>query len=486
MTPRPNRCRFAVVLTVMVAMPLAFFPAGPASAATAKTRDKPNVLFLAVDDLRPQLGCYGQKQMHSPNIDRLASEGVLFERSFCMVPTCGASRASLMSGIRPARNRFVTWQARADKDVPDAITLNTWFTKHGYYAVSNGKVFHNPADNAAGWSEPAWRPQGGVRYALPTSQKKAKENAKKRKRGRGPAWESADVPDETYGDGLVAKKAVKDLKRLESIDKPFFLAVGFFKPHLPFVAPKKYWDLYDRSEIRLPDNYYRPKNAPDAALHSSGELRAYANIPPSGPVSDETALSLIHGYYACVSYTDAQIGKVLNELDRLGLRDDTIVILWADHGWNLGEHTLWCKHCTFETSMQAPLIVRVPGIEGGKRTSGLTEFIDIYPSLCELAGLPLPKHLEGRSFLPLLRNPEADRKQNAVGRYRAGDTIRTDRYRFSEYTDNKGQVIGRMLYDHHTDPGENTSIAELPENRELVEQLTAQLHAGMGKVSRTR
>ena len=481
MTERLNGFRFAILSAAILAVALGFPPAGQVSAANAKPIDRPNVLFLVVDDLRPQLGCYGQKQMHSPNIDRLASEGVLFERSFCMVPTCGASRASLMSGIRPARNRFVNYLARADKDVPDATTLNTQFKNHGYYTISNGKIFHFPADNAVGWSEPAWRPKGGVTYALPASRKKARENAKKRKRGRGPAWESADVPDETYGDGLVAKKAVEDLRRLKEMDGPFFLAAGFFKPHLPFVAPKKYWDLYDRSEIRLPDNYYRPKDAPDAAIHTFGELRSYADIPPKGPVSDEQALNLIHGYYACVSYTDAQIGKVLAELDRLGLRDDTIVILWADHGWNLGEHTLWCKHCTFETSMQAPLIVRAPGIEGGKRTNGLTEFIDIYPSLCDLAGLPAPEHLEGRSFVPLLKDPDAVRKENAIGRYRTGDTIRTDRYRFTEYTDNGGQVVGRMLYDHRIDSGENVNIAELPENRELVERLARQLHSGMGR-----
>ena len=319
---------------------------------------------------------------------------------------------------------------------------------------------------------------------------KAAENSKLRKNGRGPAWESADVPDETYADGLITPRRQSTIfSRLKDVDQPFFLAVGFFKPHLPFVAPKKYWDLYDRAQIKLPDNYHRPKDAPDVAIHTSGELRAYADIPAKGPVSDEQALSLIHGYYACVSYTDAQIGKVLAELDRLGLRDDTIVILWADHGWNLGEHTLWCKHCTFETSMQAPLIVRVPGIEGGKRTAGLTEFIDIYPSLCDLAGLPLPKHLEGRSFAPLLEDPNANRKQQAIGRYSSGDTIRTDRYRFSEYTSKKGEVIGRMLYDHRNDPGENVNIAELPENRDLVEKRssTEELadpgpgHSGMGK-----
>jgi len=457
----------------------------PFGSSSAAEREKPNVLFLVVDDLRPQLACYGQAQMHSPHIDRLARQGVLFERAFCMVPTCGASRASLMSGIRPARDRFVNYQARADRDVPDVTTLNTHFRNHGYYTVSGGKVFHFPDDSAIGWSEPAWRPRGAVSYALAESRAVAAKNARQSRRGRGPAWESADVPDDTYADGLVANKAIADLRRLADMDQPFFLAVGFFKPHLPFVAPKKYWDLYDRSEIRLPDNYHRPKDAPDVAIHSFGELRSYAGIPPRGPVSDETAVSLIHGYYACVSYTDAQIGKVLDELERLGLGEQTIVIFWADHGWNLGEHTLWCKHCTFETSMWAPLIVRAPGVKGGKRTPALTEFIDIYPSLCELAGLPLPEHLQGKSFVPLLKDPRQAIKQTAIGRYGPGDTIRTDRYRFTEYT-KAGNVIGRMLYDHRLDPHENVNLAGLPENQAVVEELTDRLHARMGRPRNSR
>ncbi len=456
---------------LLLAWPLA------AAAATPARPEKPNVLFLVVDDLRPQLGCYGQRQMISPNIDRLAAEGVLFERAYCMVSVCGASRASLMSGLRPARNRFVNWMARADKDAPGVTTLNTHFKRHGYYTLSLGKVFHYPQDNAQGWSEPAWRPTTGGHYALPENQQRARKSP----RHYALPYESADVADTRYRDGMLAEKAIAELDRLKDLDQPFFLAVGFFKPHLPFVAPKKYWDLYDPAEIHLPDNYYRPKDAPDEAIHNFGELRAYAGVPKSGPVSDEMARTLIRGYYACVSYTDAQIGKVLAKLDRLKLRHNTIVILWADHGWNLGEHTLWCKHCTFETSMQAPLIVRVPWMGGGRRTAGLTEFIDIYPSLCELAGLPLPEHLQGRSFVPLLKNPRQPWKKDAIGRYRIGDTLRTARYRYTEYTDNRGKLLSRMLYDHQADPDENVNISERPENGELIEQLSRQLRAGMGK-----
>ena len=443
---------------------------------------RPNVLFIAVDDLRPQLGCYGQQQIHSPNIDRLAAGGVVFERAYCMVPTCGASRASLMTGIRPARNRFVNYLTWAEKDAPGVTTLNTQFKQHGYYTVSNGKVFHHPEDNAAGWSEPAWRPKGVPTYQLPENQELASKRTSQRGgRGRGPAYESADVADDAYADCVRAEKAVAYLRRLHESGKPVFLAVGFFKPHLPFIAPKKYWDVNDHDEIHLPDNYYPPKDVPKEAIHTFGELRAYAGVPPTGPVSDEMARNLIHGYYACVSYTDAQIGKLLDELDRLGLAENTIVVLWGDHGWNLGEHTLWCKHCCFETSMHAPLIVRAPGIKGGRQTGGLTEFIDIYPSLCELAGLPLPDHLQGKSFAPLLKTPDLLWKPAAIGRFRNGDTIRTDRFRFTEYTEGKGTFISRMLYEHESDPGENVNVSERSENQETKRRLANELHEGMGK-----
>ncbi len=454
-----------------------------AAVSGAVAADKPNVLFIAVDDLRPQLGCYGQTQMHSPNIDRLASRGVVFNRSYCMVPTCGASRASLMSGVRPARNRFVSYQARADKDAPNALTLNTHFKNNGWHTVSNGKVFHYPQDNAKGWSEPAWRPKrNGIGYHRPENiEIHRKRSEGKGSRKRGPAYEAADAPDSAYADGMITQKAIEDLRRLSEKEQPFFLAVGFLKPHLPFVCPQKYWDLYPADSIKLPETYHRPEGAPNEAIHSFGEMRAYAGIPGKGPVSNETALNLIRGYYACVSFTDAQIGRVLDELDRLKLTDNTIVVLWGDHGWNLGEHTLWCKHCCFETSMRAPLIVSAPGFKRGAMTQGLTEFIDIYPSLCELAGLSKPGHLEGRSFVPLLKNPDAAWKEFAIGRFGPGDTIRTDRHRFTEYSGKGGAPIARMLYDHEEDPAEDRNISEKPVNAELAERLAKMLRENKGK-----
>lgn len=443
-------------------------------AVPAFSADKPNVLFIAVDDLRPELACYGKQHIHSPNIDKLAESSTLFERTYCMVPTCGASRASLMTGIRPARNRFVNFLTWADRDAPGITTMNTQFKQNGYYTVSMGKIFHHPQDSAQGWSEPAWRPKGVAWYQRPENQKLHEERQKQGKRkAKGPAWESADVPDNAYADGVLAEQAISKLQQLKQQEQPFFLAVGFFKPHLPFIAPQKYWDLYDHDKIQLPENYQVPQDAPEESIHNSGELRAYAGIPRKGPVSEETARNLIHGYYACVSYTDAQIGKLLAELDRLKLSDNTIVVLWGDHGWNLGDHTLWCKHSCYESSLQIPLLVRAPGIQGGQRRSALIETIDVYPSLCTLAGIPLPEHLAGQSFVELMRNPDTKWKESAVSRFRNGDTIRTNALRYTEYTNPKGKRTSRMLYDHSSDPLENQNVAEkrTDETQKLSKQL---------------
>lgn len=452
-------------------------------------RRKPNVLFIAVDDLRPQLGCYGRTQMISPNIDALAGEGVAFRRAYCQVPVCGASRASLLKGVRPTRTRFVGYSTRADKDLPGAVSLPLHFRSHGYVTISNGKVYHHRNDDIKAWTERPWGPRsdwygGWCAYRAEESRRMIEEGRKAgNKKARGPAFEAADVPDDKYPDGMIAEKAISDLRRLKSAGKPFFLATGFLKPHLPFNAPRKYWDLYERDGIDLADNPFRPKDAPDAAIHNSGELRAYAGIPRKGPVSKDIERSLVHGYYACVSYTDAQIGRVMGELDRLGLRRDTIVVLWGDHGWNLNEHGLWCKHCNFHTSLNAPMIVSAPGMLRGKTSNALTEFVDIYPTLSELAGLPLPEHLEGTSCVPLLEDPDRPWKTAAFSRYYSGDSIRTDRYLYTEWHgkwrgDKKGNLYARMLYDHRTDPKENVNIAERPENAALVRRLSSQLKAG--------
>ncbi|HEV57635.1 MAG TPA: DUF229 domain-containing protein [Phycisphaerales bacterium] len=446
------------------------------SAANPSSRGRPNVLFIAVDDLRPELGCFGRPKVHSPNLDRLAEEGVVFSRCYCQVPVCGASRASLLTGVRPRRDRFVGFDTWADKDLPGNLSLPHHFRDHGYTTLSLGKIYHHQTDGAGSWSRPAWRAKSrgkGRDYLRPENQAIAVQ-----REGRGPAFESADVPDDAYLDGQIANQAISELRQLRDGQSPFFLAVGFLKPHLPFNAPKRYWDLYPRDEIDLADNPFSPRGAPPAALHNWGELRQYHGIPQKGPLSEDMARTMVHGYYACVSYTDVQIGRVLHELDRLGLADNTVVIVWGDHGWNLGEHGLWCKHCNFETSLRSPLMIRAPGVKGGVESRALTEFVDIYPSLCELCGLPVPEHAEGLSFVPLLRDPNRPWKTAAFSRYFAGDSVRTDRYRYTQWLDKDSRRYARMLYDHFEDPGENVNIAEDPANASIVARLSALIDQG--------
>ena len=415
-----------------------------------------NVLFIAIDDLRPQLACYGRPQMVTPNIDALASGGLLFERAYCQVPVCGATRASLLSGIRPLRDRFVTFDTWTDEDAPGVRTLPEHFREAGYTTISVGKVFHHRTDCAErSWSADPWHPRleysGTWRnYALPEN--RVLDEADDH---RGPAFERADVDDDAYFDGQIADRAIAELHRLARYDEPFFLAAGFIKPHLPFNAPSRYWDLYDHDRLDLANNPFAPDGAPEMAMHTFGELRAYFDVPREGPVSEELNRNLVHGYYAATSYTDAQVGRLLDQLDALGLRDNTVIVLWGDHGWQLGEHGLWCKHCNFNTSLNAPLIVAAPGAIPGARTSALVEFVDVYPTLCELAGLERPDHLEGDSFVELLGQADRPWKPAAFSRYFRGDSIRTDRYLYTEFTNDDGDLVGRMVYDHEADPDEN-------------------------------
>jgi len=455
--------------------------------AESQEAPQPNILFIAVDDLRPELNCYGRTHIHSPNIDRLAASGTMFRRTYCQVPVCGASRASLLSGVRPTATRFVNYYTRLEEDYPGVPSLPAYFKSHGYTTVSRGKIFHHSDDQLDAWSESPWSPKnrnpeyGWLDYVDPNSLAVIRNHPdydpnNPKNNVRGPAFEYPDVADTAYKDGKLAQKAIEDLNRLAQADEPFFLAVGFWKPHLPFNAPKRYWDLYDRDSIPLSPNPFRPENTPDAAIHNSGELRNYGLIPPSGPVSRDTAQMLTHGYYACISYTDAQIGKLLDQLDELGISNNTIVVLWGDHGWNLEDHTMWCKHANFETSMHAPLIVHAPGLPGNQETTALTEFVDIYPTLCELAGLSLPDHLHGKSLVPLLQNPNQPFKEAIYSRYHRGESVKTDQYVYTEWIDpDNGEVYAKMLYDHEKDPLENVNVADDPAYAEVVSSLSTQL-----------
>lgn len=441
-----------------------------------------NVLFIAVDDLRPQLGCYGHEQMVSPHLDRLASAGVPFSRAYCQQAVCAPSRASLLTGMRPDGTGIYDLFTPVRKKLPQVVTLPQHFKDSGYRTYSLGKIYHHRNDDAPGWGEKPWHP-GGPSYQWPDSQA-LDEYAARRSRGqafrrRGPATEAADVADNEYPDGKIADRAIELLR--SPGDRPFFLAVGFYKPHLPFIAPKRYWDLYDPTQIDLADNPLKPKDCPDIAMHTWGELRSYRGIPARGPLSDDMARHLVHGYYACTSYVDAQIGRLLAELDRLGLRDDTVVVVWGDHGWSLGEHGLWCKHSNFETCVHVPLILHAPGMRGnGRPCPALVEFTDLYPTLCDLCGLPLPSHLDGKSLRPLLDDPGTQWDSAAYSQYprgkRMGYSMRTDRYRYTEWLErDRKTVVARELYDHRSDPGENVSLALGPEHEALMARLSRQM-----------
>lgn len=441
------------------------------SVLRAQESSPPNVLFIAVDDLRPELGVFGATHIASPNIDKLAESGLVFMRAYCNIPVCGASRASIMSGIRPNRQRFVNYNCWQDKDAPGTVSLPMHFKNNGYRTVSLGKVYHHFQDGKGSWDY-RWYPAAENVSGWRDYRKKRNLHHEENGTTRGFPYECADVPDDAYFDGKIANHAIAQLNQLRENDQPFFLAVGFLKPHLPFNAPEKYWDLYDPEKIKLPVFMRKPDYAPDEAMHNFGELRGYYSIPPEGPVPDSTAFKLIHGYYACVSYTDAQIGKVLDALEELRLAKNTIVILWGDHGWHLGEHGLWCKHCNFEKVLHTPLIVRAPGKKSGLRTQALVEYIDIYPTLCELAGLPLPFHLQGTSMVPLLDDPSQPWKKAVFARWIKGETVITPTYTYTEWlNDQNGELQARMLYNITEDPEETVNISEKPVNTSLVQRL---------------
>ena len=406
---------------------------------------KKNLLFIMVDDLRPELNSYGKNRIISPNIDALATTGISFNRAYCNVPVCGASRASLLTGIRPTSTRFLRYDASIKKEAPNVLNLVQHLKNEGYTTVSNNKITHLKKD-IEDWDE-EWYPfiKGWRNYV-------SEENIKLEEEGNhGFAYESPNVEDDAYNDGKTANKSIEDLKQLKATGNPFFLAVGFVKPHLPFNAPKKYWDLYDPNNIELPENFKFPKDAPNTARHSWGELRYYKDIPKKGQVTDKIAKKLIHGYYASVSYVDAQIGRLLNELDTLNLRENTVIILVGDHGWSLMEHGLWVKHSNFEVALQVPLIVNAPGIQKNKRTNSIAELVDIYPSICDLINVPKPKHLEGESFVNALHNPSKIFKNTAFARYQKGETLIADNYFYTEWQRNN-KTISKMLYDHNIDP----------------------------------
>lgn len=458
---------------------------------------KPNVLLILVDDLKPVLGAYGDPVVQTPAMDRLAASGMRFDMAYANQAVCAPSRFNLMLGSRSTSTGLYDLGNNLRDIVPEAVTLPQYFNRHGYRTHSLGKVFHighgNRGDDAS--FEVAPFKDKVVEYVLTESTggqvtreeayfSNFKTNVPNWQLARGAAWEEADVADEAYADGRVAAEAIRRLEAWKSDPaQPFFIAAGFARPHLPFTSPKKYWDLYDPDTLPMPDYIERPRGAPEFAGKHGGEIVQYKPIPESGDIDTVLTRKLIHGYYASVSYVDAQIGKVLDALDRLGLADNTLVVLWGDHGWHLGDHGYWTKHTNYEQATRIPLLIRAPGITApGSHTRQLAETVDIYPTLVALAGLPAasgPQPMDGESLVPVLRDPEArvsDHVYHAFPRGgHLGRAIRTDRYRLVEWTPQQGDgATVWELYDYETDPLETRNLAS--EQRERVAQLSRILH----------
>lgn len=400
-------------------------------ASLAPAADRPNILFIAVDDLRPSMGCYGDTLAVTPQMDRLAREGMVFNRAYCQVAVCNPSRASLMTGLRPDKLGVWTLPIHFREAMPDAVTMPQWFCKFGYTAVSHGKIYHNPTPDPQSWSEPIPElpslpfpyPEGTREEIQKTAAKLAPRDWRKRSL-RPPSTAAPELADSEVLDGARTDMAIADLRRLGQESEPFFLAMGYIRPHLAWVAPKKYWDLHDPAKLPVLLGEELIPNTPPYAMHNNSELTHYMDLvdfpAPWDPetISEEKARQLVHGYYACVSYVDAQIGRLLDALEEEGLKDNTIVVLWSDHGWKLGEHRGWGKMTNYEIDARVPLIISTPEMAtAGQATNQLVELLDLYPTLCELAGIEVPAFVDRVSLLPTLQDPNQAVHQVAVNQY---------------------------------------------------------------------
>ena len=489
----------------------------------AQKKSKPNILFIAVDDLKPILGCYGNKMIKTPNIDRLASMGTVFMSNYCQQAVCGPTRASLMTGLRPDVTKVWDLKTKMRDMNPDILSLPQHLIAEGYVTSGVGKIYHpacvDKKSDEPSWSIPFIKPvaedyANGLgepakhHYQSPetktaiqkeeaasTDKKKGQDDGESVSGAVKPSSECLDLPDNAYEDGVTALLAKKSLIELNGKKKPYFMAVGFHKPHLPFVAPKKYWDLYNREDLPLAEFQEHAANSPLISYHRSGELRAYSDIPPfvTLPEEDlriglkpEKQKELIHGYYASISYMDAQVGILLNTLDSLGVLNKTIIVLWGDHGWHLGDHDLWNKHTNLEQATRSPLIIAAPGIKSGK-TNSITEHLDIFPTICDLANVSIPAVLQGKSLKPIMIDNSKKFKDYAVSQYPRklksaeaknlgyadpklmGYSIRTEKYRYTLWMNNNftskepysdSRVYAKELYDYEKDPLEKVNVAD--------------------------
>ena len=476
----------AVVLTI-----------GSVSAA-----DKPNVLFIAVDDLRPELGCYGNTIVKSPNIDRIAACGIVFNKAYCQQAVCSPSRTAIMTGLRPDATKVWDLNTHFRVAKPDCVTLPQHFKANGYHCAAINKIYHKGFEDGRSWNEPHWYSAGKSvdtdltdftkqivsKHDVNVGEFMAPLNKSDKDAKSGPAFEVSLKAETDLPDGAAATEAVKRLSLLKTKKQPFFLAVGFSKPHLPFVAPKKYWDLYDPNTIPVPTTDQLPEGSPKFAGHNNSELHNYPGVPKEDPIPADFAKSLRHGYYACISYTDAQIGKVLDALDKEGLADNTIIVLWGDHGWQLGDHGLWHKHTNFELAARAPLLISMPGSKtAGKKCEAPVEFVDVYPTLTELCGLPSPAtKIDGMSLKNFIEDPTLPATDVAISQYPRRDpvtgtdlmgySIRDNRWRATFWRDRNGpKIIATEFYDEQNDPTETVSLADKPEHAALIESLAKYL-----------
>lgn len=506
---------------------------------SAQEKKQYNILFIAVDDLRPDIGAYGNKLVKTPNIDRLAAMGTIFRRNYCQQAVCGPTRASIMTGMRPDYTRIWDLKTQMRDMNPDILTLPQHLITQGYLTMGAGKIYHptsaikkidplswnmpyieaKPADYALG------KPTGG--YVLPenkalfavkkTQQDESEEDTQLGSTKKtGPSTEAMEVPDHAYEDGVLALKVKDQIIQLSRGSKPFFMAVGFHKPHLPFIAPQKYWDLYKREKMPLASFQEHAANSPELAYHQSGELRNYPDIPAhvqhkgSGNhirLDQDKQRELLHGYYAAISYTDAQVGILLNTLDSLGTLNNTIIVLWGDHGWHLGDHDMWNKHSNFEQATRAPLIIAAPGFTSGK-TDALSEHLDIFPTICDLANVAIPRHLQGKSLTPVMVDKKSTVKDFAVSQYprslpkpemvqagfkknkMMGYSLRTERYRYtvwmndftSEQPFDEQKVYAVELYDYKKDPLEKKNLI----NEKKYRQTTLDLKGYMKQYFKTQ
>ena len=462
-------------------------------ATTASATDRLNVLFIAVDDMRVDLGCYGQHQIHSPNIDRLASKGTLFQKAYCQQAVCNPSRASLLTGRRPDSLQVWDLPTHFRENHPDIVTLPQLFKNNGYHSQCVGKIFHNWRQDDFRGDRPSWSVPSVMHYDRHGSDKAQVSGKLPPNLSSVPRTEIRDVPDNAYFDGQIADLACDALK--EQDEQPFFLAVGFWKPHADFNAPKKYWDLYPPDQIKLARHRTAPDRVPPIALHDSREiLRAFSKRQPT----DEQARVLRRGYYAAISYVDAQIGKLLDEVDRLGLWENTVIVFWSDHGFHLGEHSLWAKTSNFELDAHVPLIIAAPGHAGSQQTQAIVELLDLYPTLADLCDVQPPSDLEGVSLAPLLKQPNLTIKDGALTQHTRpaypstdnplmamGYSLRTPTHRYTEWrsTDDPGKILAVELYDHTIDPDETKNLAGVTEHSDVQRETARQLSSLVSSVN---